>query len=133
MWSPDGRYLAIVASALRPAFKFMDLLVLDTQTGNLVRADVPARYTDSPSWAPNGRQLAATAVVSSSGGFNSYGLFLVDAATGQSLRVLPDYVTSRSRWGLAWSPDGLTIAMECPTLELGRICTCSVSVKESDT
>jgi dipeptidyl aminopeptidase/acylaminoacyl peptidase len=128
-WSPDGRYLAIVATALRPILPFTELLVLDTQGGKLIRANLPAGYAVSPSWSPNSRHFAALALLETTGGVNMYGIFLVDAVTGQSRRALPAYQTPRSLWGLAWSPDGGTLALECPTASEGRLCLSKVSVK----
>ncbi|WP_322798143.1 hypothetical protein, partial [Thermoflexus sp.] len=64
-------------------------------------------------------------------------LYLIDARTGDSQQVMPDYVFGGGAiegWQLAWSPDGQTLAVKCPawletepTIVEDRVCVLSVA------
>jgi hypothetical protein len=127
-WSSNGRYIAILAMAGQGRGLIMDLLVLDTGTGTLRKIDLGLRL-HSLAWALNSRYLVVMGDVRYQEGHTFQGLYLVDAITGQFRRMLPDYETGTGTWGLDWSPDGQSIALECPTWAEGRLCLIPVIVR----
>ena len=98
-FSPDGRYFAIAAKHKDKD----DLVILDAKGGKEVRRiKVPLNGLTTPSWSPDGQQLAFTGY---DGGLSD--LFVV-RADGSDLRRL-----TRDKYAdlqPAWSPDGKTIA-----------------------
>ena len=98
-FSPDGRYFAIAAKHRDKD----DLVILDAKRGKEVRRiTVPLNGLTTPSWSPDGQQLAFTGY---DGGLSD--LFVV-RADGSDLRRL-----TRDKYAdlqPAWSPDGKTIA-----------------------
>jgi hypothetical protein len=129
-WSPDGRYLALGTSAGDLPLEFTDPTILDTATGELHTIDLGLRHNVHDfAWAPNSRHLIVMGYTHIQEGYASLGLFLVDVLTGKFRRVLPDYEAGTGAWGLDWSMDGKTIALECPTWEEGRICLSLVSIQ----
>jgi hypothetical protein len=129
-WGPDGRYLALKTSIGEPPFGFTELAILDTATGELRTIDLGLRHNVHDfAWAPHGRYLIVMGYTHIQEGHASLGLFLVDVVTGRFRRVLPDYETGTGAWGLDWSTDGKSIALECPTWEEGCICLIPVSIR----
>jgi len=137
LWSPDGRYLAIIrakaySSSLGGVF---DMAVLDTLTGELHSTEVlpPTveikRYVDNFVWAPDNHHLLAVGTASSPGNQNNDGwdeLYLVDFVVGESVSILPHYAGFFTP-NLAWSHDGTKLLINCPTNETGRLCLISVN------
>ena len=136
LWSSDGRYLAIIRATYTFPVNVLDMAVLDTVTGELHTMEVlpPTvefkRYVNNFVWAPDNRHLLAVGTASSQNNQNngdSYGLFelyLVDFMTGQSVSILPEY-SGFFTPNLAWSSDGTKLAVNCPTIEAGRLCLIS--------
>src|SRR5256886_16042399 len=98
-FSPDGRYFAIAAKRKDRD----DLVILDVKKDEEVRRiPLPLNGLTTPSWSPDGQQLAFTGY---DGGLSD--LFVV-RADGSDLRRL-----TRDKYAdlqPAWSPDGKTIA-----------------------
>jgi Tol biopolymer transport system component len=133
-WSPDGRYLALLTTAGIPPVHFVDLAILDTTTGTLRRVDFGLRlpYVSEVAWAPNSRHMAIRAVVSQQEGRNREGLYLVDAVTGATRRMLPDVLFGTNgdfTWNMDWSPNGDTIATACPIIGEVRVCLFPVTIR----
>ena len=102
-WSPDGRSLAFGATpeGKETSFNSSELFLLDVQTLQTQQLTDNDYRDDSPSFSPDGKQLAYT---SSADGFNR--LYVLDIATQTSRRVTDQsfgYVP-------VWSPDGKQIA-----------------------
>ncbi|MDQ7029179.1 MAG: hypothetical protein Q9O62_05060 [Ardenticatenia bacterium] len=146
-WSPNGRYLAFIATASFPgqasgtgaALLYTDLMILDTKTGDLrtlqIVPDINGRqhYVTDISWAPDSRYLAVLGVVRiTETGSEKEGLFVVDVTTGEFQRVLSGDEFGGGSWGwqLAWDPSGSQLAVNCPTPEEGRLCIISVRPKD---
>lgn len=144
-WSPDGRYLALIttgsfpgqASGTRGSILYTDLTILDARTGDLHTLQ-PApdinpgqHYVTDITWAPNSQVIAARAVVKEKEGIMYEGLYLAEAADGQSNRILPETVFTGgdAGWSLAWSPDGHRLVLSCPTRNEGRLCTITVTTQ----
>ncbi len=87
-WSPDGRYLAMLTTIGDLPFKFSNLAILDTATGELRSmhprdlANLKQNYITDITWAPNSQVLATWLVVEEIAGTHKKGLYLVDAVTG---------------------------------------------------
>ena len=135
-WSPNGRYLAIIRGQGVVPVRSSDLVVLDTATGNLYVLELPQdmkgeRYVDDIAWAPDNRHLfimGGNYEYSNSDKYNGM-LFLGDFISGQFDRVLPSH-TFAAIWagrGLAWSPDGSKILMNCPIVrDSSQVCLVNV-------
>jgi Tol biopolymer transport system component len=140
-WSPNGRYIGALTSVGDHPVSFVDLTLIDTSTGER-RALSPGpdiEYVYDFTWAPDSHQLIALAQVEIIQGRPIQKLYLMDVQTGVSQSVVPHNVFGGGAiegWQLAWSPDGQTLAVKCPTwLETGptivedHICTISVARK----
>jgi Tol biopolymer transport system component len=135
-WSPDGRYLAALTAAGEPVVPAIDLTILDMSTGGTRCLNLGYQYLHTLSWSPNSRDLVtmASAVHIDFARQNQYDLYLVDAATGDSRRMLAEHIFMFSGvYGAAWSPGGQKIALACPTvnstdgaIDQGRVCLVSV-------
>ena len=134
-WSPSGRYLAMLTAVGDPPVKFSDLTILDTITGE-VHSVHPEQYispgqyyvTDM-AWTPNSQIIAIRAAVEVREGVMHEGLYLIEVATDQDIRMLPQAVFTGgdAGWNLAWSPNGQQIAVSCPTTNEGRLCLIAVT------
>ncbi len=124
-WSPDGRYVAFITTdSLQAPFRRTELSILDMETGEhrtlSPGPDIePGRhYVTDMAWAPDSRHLAVLGVVRiDEVGVEHQGLYLIDIAVGEFQRVFPDREFGGA-WGeaLAWSPDGLQLAILCPRI-----------------
>jgi hypothetical protein len=120
-WSPDGRYLAMLTTSGTPPVRFVDLSILDMVTGDL-RSMHPEAYINpgqyyvtEVAWAPDSRVVAILAAIEEKEGVQSNGLFLMDAISGRSRRMLPQMVFpgGDAGWNLDWSPNGNYVALTC--------------------
>jgi Tol biopolymer transport system component len=93
--SPDGRYLAF--SSMGPeAAQRADLWIQDLQTGSLRRlTDTPNLTETSPSWSPDGREIAFLR--------DGSGIFTIASAGGGERRV-----AATGTW-VVWSSDGKSV------------------------
>ena len=144
-WSPNGRYLAFITTdSLNAPLRRTELTILDMNTGERRTLspgpDIePGRhYVWDIAWAANSQQLIALAQTETIQGRPIQKLYLIDSHTGDSLQVMPDVLgggTSEG-WQLAWSSDGQTLAVKCPTwleteptVSEDRICLISVTLQ----
>jgi len=136
-WSPNGRYLSIVrAQGSGPAMS-VDVVVLDTTTGEFymldaVASDIEGRHlAQDIEWAPDNHHLLFTIGTTQSQVTYTYDglLYLGDFISGQVERILPTYQfnVGAGTINLAWSPDGSKLLINCPTTEgLKQVCLISV-------
>jgi hypothetical protein len=116
-FSPDGRILALLTTVGLPVVPFIDLTLLDLRTGALRHTSLGQTYLYSLAWAGNSRDLLAGAEIGRDATGVRFGLFLVDAATGDSRQVLADsHSAGRVDLGLAWAPETGQVAYACPDL-----------------
>jgi len=120
-WSPNGRYLAVIASTERPdpLVRSTDLVVLDVLTGELSNLTLPIKHgpVTSVSWGVNSRHLAVLVQAIPQQQRVNYLLFLLDAVAGDVRQILPaSSVGVTAQWGeqIAWSRNGRFLALECP-------------------
>ncbi|OAN48390.1 hypothetical protein A6A03_08400 [Chloroflexus islandicus] len=119
-WSPDGNYVAIISTTdFQLPYHHTDLIVLNIvarERYTLSLGDaVPPYYRQSVTdlaWSPDSRYVTALAFVNHTGDRPATGLFVVEAATGASARILPSDVFGLGSWGarLAWNPTGEWLA-----------------------
>jgi WD40 repeat protein len=134
-WSSNGRYLAIVRSAVYSGFGYStDLVILDTITGNLypigvVSQDIGSEhYVEDFTWAPDNRHLLALGhgFQNANPGSVYHDLYLVDFMSGQSLHLFPEFksfIAHGAPWNnFAWSPDGSKLLIRCTGDRTDRMC-----------
>jgi Tol biopolymer transport system component len=120
-WSPNGRYLAVIASTEEPdpLIRSTDILVLDVLTGELRRLPLSTKrdLVTTIAWGVNSRHLAVLAKITS--GTSHANLFLVNVETGDVRPMLSEYTFGNGApWGqqMAWTRNGRSLALECPAL-----------------
>ncbi|MBI5953215.1 MAG: hypothetical protein HY865_16290 [Chloroflexi bacterium] len=139
-WSPNGRYLAIVRGIGGFPASSIDLVTLDTETGNLYTLafapDAPGmHYVWDIAWAPDSYHLVAIGKVYDFPGCASKcreeidRLYLVDFISGKADLIFPSFQVSGGDVGenLAWSPDGTKILVTCYQ-KVARLCLIPVHV-----
>jgi hypothetical protein len=141
-WSPDGRLLALETTirAQRGILDFVNITVVDTTTGLRRYVDFDSGYVFEMAWQPGSNNLASLVQVEIQDGLTRTGLFLVDAITGKTRRVLPSHTFSTGLLvdeggALSVTSDGQKIAVSCPepsqdtsTYE-DRICTVGITTQ----
>jgi len=136
-WSPNGRYLAALTTVGDPPVGFVDLSILDMTTGELrsmhpeVYINPGQYYVSEIAWASNSQIVGILAAVEEKEGNLPMGLYLIQVATGQDRRMLPQLVFGGgdAGWNLAWSSDGRQMIVNCPTRNEGRLCLVAVTVQ----
>jgi len=137
-WSPNGRYLAALTTVGDPPVHFSDLTLIDTNTGERRYLDLGLQYLYAIAWAPNSHDLLVVAEKGANdSGLVLHGLYVVNAATGDTRQMLEDHqFVGTGAWGVAWSPTGQAIALACPVvtpkehlMTEGRLCIVSVEVR----
>ncbi len=123
-WSPDGRFLAFITTdSLNLPLRRTELAILDMNTGEQ-RTLSPApdiesgqHYVYDIAWAANSQQLILLAQTETSWGRPIQKLYLMDARTGDAQQIMPNIFGGGTieGWQLAWSPNGQTLAVKCPT------------------
>ncbi len=135
-WSPDGRYIAMLTTSGDLPVEFSELTILDPVSGEL-RSMHPEQYVypgqyyvTDVAWGPDSYHLVVLAVVREDEiGVEYEGLYLTEVDNTEFQRLAPEHEFGGA-WGeeLAWSPDGLRLAVLCPTSEEGRLCIIPVSL-----
>ncbi len=137
-WSPNGRYLTALTTVGDPAVHFIDLTLIETNTGERRYLDLGLQYLYAIAWAPNGHDLLVVAEKGTNdSGLVLHSLYVVNAATGDARQMLADHqFVGTGAWGVAWSPTGQAIALAClvvtPKEHLmteGRLCIVSVEAR----
>jgi hypothetical protein len=135
-WSPNGRYLALLSTAGEPIFPFINLLVLDTISGEIQKIDVEGnKIVYGMTWSTNNRELLV--VTPSVENTYEHQLFLVDIVTTKLKMIKTESpLIGTGYWGIDWATDGKHIAVSCPTLveteqtiNTGQLCVMDVEVR----
>ncbi len=139
-WSSDGHYLALLTTVGKPIVPFIDLTLIDMNTGQLRRLNLGHQDLHAIAWAPNHHDLLVIAAPPRHepelAHLNT--VYLVDATTGNSRQILTEYQSAFVFQGdasIVWSPNGQEIALVCPyfvspTVVQGRLCLVPVEVKQ---
>ena len=138
-WSPDGRFLAVVRTNSPLPVKYSDLAVLDVTTGKFYTLQIAPEsngqhYVTDIAWAPDSRRLIAIGEVreNSQSEKQNRGLYFVDFASGQSIRLSLEQSFGGGWWGsnMVWSSDGSKLLVACPTEKEERLCLILVQRKD---
>jgi Tol biopolymer transport system component len=120
VWSPDGREIAFSRQndVDDPSRDIWVVAAVGGAPRQLTRtAD---SYDASPAWSPDGTRIAFTRLRAASEFDGSAAVWIMNR-DGTGLReVVRHQLFSIITWGLAWSPDGKTIAFETSP---SRLCT----------
>ncbi|MCQ3937679.1 MAG: hypothetical protein DPW18_11620 [Chloroflexi bacterium] len=130
-WSPNGKYLAVRATAGRLPNPYSSLLIVDVKNECMWEVSVSRPfYTHEVAWSPGGRYLLLSGEVGiTQKGYPIIEYRLLDLMTGQERKVnLWDAEVGGIYFG--WSPDGKTILINCATPERGALCAIAVEVKQ---
>jgi len=137
-WSPDERYLAMLTMAGKLPVDFIGLTLLDTHTGEYRRFDLGLQVLYTITWAPNSRDLLVVAKAGTDEkGIHRDSLYILDANVGNTRQILIDQrFIGTGSWGVAWSPNGQTIALVRltlmptePTIAESHLCIVAVEVR----
>jgi dipeptidyl aminopeptidase/acylaminoacyl peptidase len=138
VWSPDGRYMAILThtGGEDTMISFGDLVIVDTITGQSRSINFDRRFVYSLDWAPDSRVFLATVNADWNALSSFDSLYLVDAASGDSRPILPQHqFFAAGDLGALWSPDGKKIGVACSEevvpgeIAEWRLCTVVVEVQ----
>lgn len=103
IWSPDGRWIAVIGSGRDPN-RFFELLSTTGHRRKRLRSASGAVVASSPSWSPDGTRLYYGVELDDE--YAPYGVYTA-RADGTGFRRLTSGVQPR------WSPDGMRIAFVC--------------------
>jgi len=114
-WSPDGRYLAAFTTIDTPPVPFIDLIVTNLATGVQQTLDIEGGGDQyAMAWAPNSRDLLVIAQNPEKN--DHHNLYIIDTNTGRTRQILTEYTFIFTGFsGVAWTLDGKTIALRCPS------------------
>jgi Tol biopolymer transport system component len=121
VWSPDGHEIAFSRMSKDPDDPSREIWVVAAAGGEPRQLTRTADSFDaSPTWSPDGTRIAFTRLRAASE-FDGSAAVLIVNRDGTGLReVVRHKLFSIFTWGLAWSPDGKTIAFETSP---SRLCT----------
>jgi Tol biopolymer transport system component len=121
VWSPDGNEIAFSRMSKDPDDPSREIWVVAATGGEPRQLTRTANSFDaSPAWSPDGTRIAFTRLRAQSE-FDGSAVVWIMNRDGTGLReVVRHKLFSIFTWGLAWSPDGETIAFETSP---SRLCT----------
>lgn len=108
-WSPDGRHLAYARAKVaggRVQISTFEIYRLDIETGDVRQLTQNHREDRTPSWSPDGTQIAFTSFEES---FPWQGQVWIMNADGTALQQVTQCLPSCSE--PAWSPDGRKLVL----------------------
>lgn len=114
-WSPNGQYLALLTTTGDFPLTFIDLSILDLQTGKILNVNPEQSYVQDVAWDPFSYVLALLVTVEHRDGTTWEGLYLAETVTGKAYRMLPQstFPAGDAGWNLAWSSSGKVLAVVC--------------------
>jgi Tol biopolymer transport system component len=113
-WSPDGREIAFVRGYdLNQPSGGMDLYVAAAAGGTPRRlTSTPGTDETAPAWSPDGKWIAFMRATESAPYDGKVAIFVVRRDGTDERLVLEHRYFAHTAYGLAWGPDGRTIAFE---------------------
>lgn len=120
-WSPDGQQLVFSSAHLGIPSDWGSIYVVNADGSGLVQLTSDSGAERSPAWSPNGQKIAFVKSPASEleeEPVFQYAVHVMDR-DGTNITQLMDYVPM---WlgGLAWSPDGDSLAFTCEAPDTNR-------------
>ena len=110
-WSPDGKRIAFMSRRdghfIGEGGLTYEIYVMDADGGNEQRLTENRKSDSSPSWSPDGKQIAFSSDRKGDG--VNYEIYVMDADGGNQRRLTNNRVDDRSP---SWSPDGERIVFQ---------------------
>jgi hypothetical protein len=128
-WSSDGREIVFVRGHdLNKSSGDMDLFIVDAAGGTPRRLTrTPRSLETAPVWSPDGSRIAFARSSSFSAFTGKAEIFVINRdGSGESL-LLEHKLYSETSYGLGWSPDGRTIALETGELDCAVVATVQIA------
>lgn len=128
-WSPEGREIVFVRGHnLNKPGGDMDLFIMDAVGGTPRRLTrTPRSLETAPVWSPDGSRVAFARSSSFSAFTGKAAIFVINRdGSGESL-LLEHKLYSETSYGLSWSPDGWTIALETGALDCTVVATVQIA------
>lgn len=109
-WSPDGREVAFTRAVTPP---FASIWVVSAAGGRPRRLTNPPEQVDSSAtWSPDSSRIAFTRTRPESEDDGVASIYVIDRNGTNAYELVRHRYFSCCTYGLAWSPDGATIAFE---------------------
>ncbi|NJN65626.1 MAG: hypothetical protein HC884_02380 [Chloroflexaceae bacterium] len=129
-WSPDGRFLAMRVTTGQLPLSLVDLMVLDTATGQVrsfrdeVYQATGRHRVRQIAWTPDSQVVVIWAGADHLEDAQGSAMYLVDVSSGEVRPVLSNHMFYSPSFfhGILFSPDGQTVAMVCPVGQGGYHC-----------
>jgi len=115
-WSPDGTRILVISEDIlrddgtREDTPYARLYVVDVATKRTTLLTPEDRDHTYACWSPDGKKIAyVNASLEGKDSFNTFDLFVIDAAGGTPRRITWDLAP---KFSIQWSPDGTKLAFD---------------------